>query len=134
MPSTLDNLFGLHARSLMLRTQRTELLASNLANVDTPNYKARDMDFKAALQDAHANLDIHTHTARTNARHLSLQMGERTLSPIKYRVPQQAALDGNTVENDREQARFAENAIRYQASLRFINDQAKGLIRALKGE
>ncbi len=132
MPTTLDNLFGIHARSLLLRAQRTELLASNLANVDTPNYKARDMDFKAALQSAHGNLDIHT--ARTNARHLSLRTGQHPYAPVKYRVPQQASLDGNTVENDREQARFAENAVRYQASLRFINDQTKSLIRALKGE
>ena len=132
MPTTLDNLFGIHARSLLLRAQRTELLASNLANVDTPNYKARDMDFRTALQDARSMMRVRA--GRTHTHHIQTGATDTPQVPVKYRVPHQPSLDGNTVENDMEQSRFAENAIRYQASLRFINDQAKGLIRALKGE
>ncbi|HGG58816.1 MAG TPA: flagellar basal body rod protein FlgB [Gammaproteobacteria bacterium] len=132
MPTSLDDLFGLHARSLMLRAKRTELLASNLANVDTPNYKARDLDFTGILRDAEKH--IHIKTASTHRRHLPLNAASTNSAPVKYRVPHQSSLDGNTVENDVEQGRFAENAVRYQASLKFLGDQANGLIRALKGE
>ncbi len=132
MPTSLDDLFGLHARALRLRAKRTELLASNLANVDTPNYKARDLDFKGILKDAQKH--IHVKTVRTDPRHIPLNAATMNNAPVKYRVPHQPSLDGNTVENDMEQGRFAENALRYQASLKFIGDQTRSLIRAFKGE
>lgn len=137
----IDDFLAVHANSLHLRAQRTRLLASNIANAETPNYKAKDLAFAEVLRDvggpgAGANsrrtgsgLALHT----TDARHVR-NPGTSGTASIMFREPTAASLDGNTVDKDQEQARFAENTIRYQASLEFINSRVSGLIRALKGE
>jgi flagellar basal-body rod protein FlgB len=109
-----DNLFGIHAAALQLRGQRMNMLASNIANAATPNYKARDLDFAKALE-------------------LS-QNGQSSDSAIAFRIPVQSSLDGNTVELATEQTAFAENALGYRSSLSFLQGRISTLTRALKGE
>ncbi len=104
-----------------------EVLAANLANADTPRYKARDMEFSAVLDGvAPAKLKI------TNARHIDAAPAAGA-DALKYRIPHQPALDGNTVETDLELARYAENAVGYQASLMFANNRISTLRTALAG-
>jgi len=131
MPINFDSALGVHARALMVRSRRNELLASNIANADTPGYKARDIDFRAILDSAGNPAGLRT----THQNHLSLS-GESGIAgaELLYRVPNQPSLDGNTVDPDLEKAAFAENALRYNASLTFLDRKFKGLIMALKGE
>lgn len=129
MPSSIDRLFGVHAQALQLRAQRGELLASNLANADTPDYKARDLDFGKALETAQADSALRA----THANHITRHADGGSASTL-YRVPSQAALDGNTVDTQIEQQKFAENALRYQTTLRFLNGKISGLMKAIKGE
>jgi flagellar basal-body rod protein FlgB len=129
MPTIIDRAFGVHAEALQLRARRGELLASNLANADTPNYKARDLDFRAALSKAQAATTL----ATTNAGHIGTQDGGSSVQAL-YRVPGQPSLDGNTVDTQIEQSKFAENAVRYRTSLSFLNSKIKGLMTAIKGE
>ena len=132
MPN-IDDAFGIHDQALVLRARRAELLAGNLANADTPGYKARDVDFKAALEKASAG-PAASRLQTTNARHLTgNQTGIGGLN-LLYRVPLQPSLDGNTVDTQAEQAAFMENAVRYQASLRFLNSRIQGLMRVLREE
>lgn len=136
----LDNFLATHATSLQLRARRTQVLASNIANADTPNYKARDLAFAEVLRDAGGPATRrsratgrHAALQTTNSRHIS-NKATATTARLMYRQPQEASLDGNTVDKDLEQARFAENTIRYQASLEFINSRVKGLMRSLRSE
>jgi flagellar basal-body rod protein FlgB len=130
MSLSFDKALGIHADALQLRSRRLELLASNLANADTPNYKARDIDFRAALSQAQGG-DVGL--MRTHASHLPMQGGGVGGEPL-YRIPNQPSLDGNTVDAQLEQAAFSENAVQYQASLDFLNSRFRGLRTALKGE
>ncbi|MBD8677833.1 flagellar basal body rod protein FlgB [Sphingomonas sp. CFBP 13720] len=113
-----NSLFGVHGAALQVRGQRMGLLASNIANVSTPGFKARDIDFDAALAgverggDADATIAGHT----------------------LYRRPLQPSMDGNTVELTTEQTAFAENAVAYQTTLAFLNGRISTITRALKGE
>ncbi len=135
MPVNLDTYLGVHATALKLRSQRTEVLASNLANADTPNYKARDIDFKSALAVASGEKPSGVHLSTTSARHIGAQDANGT-SPaeLKYRVPLAPALDGNTVDAQLEQSAFAENSVRYQATLTFLNQKFRGLLTAITGQ
>ncbi len=109
-----DRLFGIHATALKLRSQRMGVLASNIANAATPGYKARDLDFGAALA--------------------AVDTGQPAEAALRYRVPTQASLDGNTVELATEQTAFAENALAYRSTLTFLQGRVASLTRALKGE
>jgi flagellar basal-body rod protein FlgB len=129
MPTIIDRAFGVHADALQLRARRGELLASNLANADTPNYKARDLDFRAALSKAQAATTL----ATTSAGHIGTQEVGSSVQ-TQYRVPGQPSLDGNTVDTQIEQSKFAENAVRYRTSLSFLNSKIKGLMTAIKGD
>ena len=136
MPISFDSALGIHQQALSLRTTRTEMLASNIANADTPGYKARDIDFKSALQasvDKHPQFQSTDFLRTTNPRHIPLDVSETNFETL-YRVPNQSALDGNTVDEQLEKSAFAENALRYQASLEFLSGKFKGMIAALKGE
>jgi flagellar basal-body rod protein FlgB len=108
------------------------VLAANLANADTPNYKARDLDFAGVLdaQGGTAPLTL----AATRGMHIAAGTEFAGGAELKYRVPFQPALDGNTVEGPVEQAAFAENAVRYQASLMFINRRIESLMTAITGQ
>ena len=131
MPVSLDSVFGIHAQALQLRAQRGELLASNLANADTPDYKAQDLDFRSALNAAQGQQSVTLRT--THAGHVGGISGTDSARHM-YRVPQQSSLDGNTVNTQVEQTKFSENAVRYKASLQFINGKISGLMTAIKGE
>ncbi len=131
MAINFDNALGLHPHALMLREKRSEVLASNLANADTPDYKARDMDFRAVLDKSVALQN--TQVERTRTGHLAAQQ-QLLGASLLYRNPQQASLDGNTVEAHIEQAKYSENSVQYQASLRFINGKFSGLMTAIRGE
>lgn len=126
----LDNAFGIHEEALRLRARRSEVLASNLANADTPGYKARDFDFKAMLRK---EVEAPVRLAATHSGHINADRGVVAPSQMAYRVPQQASLDGNTVEPEREQVEFSANAMRYQATLSFLDSRIKGLKLAIKG-
>jgi len=129
---TIDKLFGVHPQALVLRSQRSSILAANIANVDTPNYKARDIDFKEVIGGQIQTPSIEM--KRSNDQHMALPSNITTTAALKYRNPQQASLDGNTVESDVEQSEFADNAIRYQASLMFLSGKARSMKKALTGE
>jgi flagellar basal-body rod protein FlgB len=126
-----ENIFGIHEQALLLHGQRIGVLATNLANADTPNYKARDIDFSAVLAntDDSANLPMRI----TQAAHITMNDAELPSGELKYRNPYQASLDGNTVEMPVEQAAFSENNVRYQASLTFINLKIAELQLAITG-
>ncbi len=113
-----DSLLGIHGKALELRSQRMGLLASNIANAATPGYKARDINFAAALKS--------TLSGKTADAAIS--------SATAYRVPTMPSLDGNTVELSTEQTAFAENAVAYSATLTFVRGRIETLSRALKGE
>lgn len=133
MPINLDNAFGVHAQALQLRARRMEVLASNIANVDTPNYKARDLDFQSMLRDA-SQVQGELRPAATQAGHIGVRSAPEPEAAVLYRTPPHASLDGNTVDMQAEKAAFARNAVEYQASLMFLNRRVDSLLRALKGE
>lgn len=116
-----DALFGIHGNALALRAQRMSMLASNIANAATPGFKARDIDFTKALDQA---------TASTGAG----SVDKAADANVEYRVPIQASADGNTVELATEQTQFAENAVAYKATLSFLQDRVSTVMQALKGE
>jgi len=130
MKISFTNSFSVHPQAMLLRAKRTEVLASNLANADTPNYKARDFNVDSLLREAEAP---QVRLRLTHVSHLS-PTSDPLSEQLLYRVPHQASLDGNTVEEHIEQAKFAENALRYQASLRFLNGKISDLMLALRGE
>lgn len=130
MAINFDTALGLHPLALKFREQRTDILAGNLANADTPNFKAQDLDFKTILQGVK---DSGTPMAVTQQGH-QLPPSQPFGPELKYRTPFQPSLDGNTVETEREQLRFAENALQYQTSLQFLSNEFAGLRSAIKGE
>ncbi|MEL7537878.1 MAG: flagellar basal body rod protein FlgB [Pseudomonadota bacterium] len=127
-----DDFFGFHAAALRVRSTRNELLARNLAHADTPGYQARDIDFREALADANASASARL--MRTHSEHLPANGESPTGTTVKYRVPMQPSVDGNTVEADIEQAEFAENIVQYRASLHFINGKIRTMRHAISGE
>lgn len=129
MPIKLDNEFALHGRALGVASQRLGLLADNVAHADTPGYKARDVDFKAAMQDAGKNAPT---MQVTHDKHIGLP-GNATRAEVMYRVPRQPSMDGNTVDAQQETSAVAETAVRYQATLTFLNAKIRGLRLAITG-
>lgn len=126
----LDQFFGVHGQALRLRSERMGLLASNIANAATPNYKARDLDFAAALS-GETGLGL----ARTQPGHMAQAGNGPAEGPaVRYRQPLQPSLDGNTVELATEQIQFAETALRYRSTIGLLNSRIQGLTSALKGE
>ena len=132
MPISFQNAFGIHERALVLKAQRSEVLASNLANADTPHYKARDIDFKSVLNQAQQPQRT-VQLEATHAQHIRTDTS-KTPAPLLYRVPEHASLDGNTVDSKVEQAEFAENTVQYQASLTVLGARIRGLRGAIRGE
>lgn len=131
MSISFDSALGIHEKALAVRSRRTEMLASNIANADTPGYKAKDVDFKSAL----ANIEAQSGNSltRTNPKHIQISSAGNN-ADILYRVPNQSSLDGNTVDEQIEKSAFADNALHYEASITFLDRKFKGMIAALKGE
>ncbi len=138
MIGKLEDTLQFHQQALELRAFRQQLLASNIANADTPGYKARDIDFANALKAAIGGESQGVGPTQTAPRHLGGNPGGGSSGLISerqalYRTPTQPSIDGNTVEMDNERAQFADNAVRMEASLTFLNGQIKTMLAAIQG-
>ncbi len=135
MPS-LDKAFGIHEQAMNIYARRTELLAGNLANADTPGYKARDLDFKALLSDYATREAGGTGSSMqaTHANHFGGMGADGMGGDPLYRSPMQPSIDGNTVDSQVEKAAFMENSVRYQATMNFIDGRMRSLRKALRGD
>jgi flagellar basal-body rod protein FlgB len=120
--------FGIHERALGVRSQRMEVLARNIANADTPNYKAQDVDFKAMLKEAKTE-----YLTATNEKHYA-GLQEAPDNGMRFRTPFNSSFDGNTVEMNVEQAQYGKAASDYQATLQFLESRIGGLRKAMRGE
>lgn len=138
----IDKLSGYldhHQEALSLRHERQKVLANNIANADTPNYKARDFDFSAeldrAMESGGSGREGGLSLTTTSARHIPAQAsGGSGVQDLLYRVPEQPSLDGNTVDMDRERAAFADNAARYQANTTILTSKIQGIKGAMQPE
>ncbi|MEO1079329.1 MAG: flagellar basal body rod protein FlgB [Pseudomonadota bacterium] len=131
---SIDSALGVSPQVLALRAQRTEILSANIANTDTPGYKARDIDFAQAMREAAGE---QSGLRRTHERHLGAGAAGAAGAAgdaLKYRIPSQPSMDGNTVESRREHAEFMDNAVRYQASVNFLDSRIRGLRTAIRGQ
>ena len=132
MTSNLD----FHSKALVLRAERQRVIASNIANADTPGYHARELNFKDAMSQATGGESATQGSA--HPRHIALSGGGAGhmsgLSTLEYTAQSQPNLDGNSVDLDRERASFADNSVRYEATLRFINGSAKTILSAIQGQ
>ncbi len=129
----ITNSLDKQGRTLELLARRQQVLAANIANADTPGYQARDIDFASALAQARSGSGDAGTTTVTRAGHMASASTAAGAS-LKWRTPDQASLDGNTVDLDRERANFADNALRYEATLRFINGHVKTMLSAITGQ
>tara|TARA_R110002050_G_scaffold9504_1_gene32932 strand:+ start:73636 stop:74034 length:399 start_codon:yes stop_codon:yes gene_type:complete len=132
MSINFDTALGIHADALRVRSQRAELLASNMANADTPNYKARDIDFQSAMKMAASGQSSGMETTHSN--HIKVSNNQMSSPAMQYRATVQDSLDGNTVDEQIEQAQFMQNSVQYQASLNFLGAKFSGLLSAIRGE
>ena len=132
MSISIDKAFSVHDDALMLRSRRTSIIASNIANADTPNYKAKDMDFGLMMKKAETG-DHQFAMKTTNSHHLNHHKPLQT-STIMYRNTLNPSLDGNTVDMHVEQAKFSENAVKYQSSFTFLNGKINSLMLAIRGQ
>ena len=145
MFANLTNALDFHSKALVVRADRQRVIASNIANADTPGYAGRDINFKEAMSAALGGNSLSlspsaptggTSTGATNARHIPLQSSTGSLGGPKldYTTQTQPSMDGNSVDLDRERANFVDNSVRYEATLRFINGQSKTLLSAIQGQ
>jgi len=126
-----ESILGIHAQAVRVRGERAKILAQNMANADTPGYKARDIKF----QDMISRASFQGETLRTtDSRHIASPANVMSGASLLYRIPQQSSLDGNTVDMQTERAEFMRNAMMYQISLQFLNGRIKGLMTAIRGE
>ncbi|MDO8653698.1 MAG: flagellar basal body rod protein FlgB [Undibacterium sp.] len=134
MVGKIDDFMRFHEAALSIRGQRQQLLASNIANADTPNYKARDIDFSAAMNHALSlkGGQVSADLAKTSATHLDVQGAQNGVSPL-YRTISQGSVDGNTVDMDVERNQFTDNSLRYEASLTLLNMQIRNMLAAIQG-
>ncbi|MDP9902273.1 flagellar basal body rod protein FlgB [Variovorax ginsengisoli] len=134
MMDKLDNALRFNREALNLRAQRQEVLSANIANADTPNYKARDFDFASKLTEvvsrgrAADSLGMTT----TSSRHIAAQAPSSSEQDLMYRIPAQSSIDGNTVEMDTERVNFADNALRYESNLTVMSAKIKTLMSAVQ--
>jgi len=133
MSISFESALGIHESALRVRGQRAGVLANNLANVDTPNYKARDLDFKQILNQKVGESN-QFNMQSTNERHISLGGAFGEDADLLYRTPQQPSIDGNTVEDQIEHAEYMKNALAFQASFQFLNSKFQGLKSAIRGD
>ena len=136
MPITIDSALGIHPQALTLRSQRAEVLAANLANADTPNYKARDIDFKSVLSSAQNTSSAAGGAlpmSASNSAHIQ-PLATQSQAELLYRNPRQPSVDGNTVDSQVEYTEFARNALQYQSSLTFLSGRIKTLLTAIRGD
>lgn len=132
MKSTLDSYFAINAMALQAKNKRLELISENIANVSTPGYKARDLDFNAFMKEAVGRASA---PEATNVKHVgAIGTSARFDNAITYHVPLSPSLDNNTVEIGVEQAKFGKAAADYQAAMGFLENRISGIRKALRGE
>lgn len=130
-----DKALGVHPTMMALRSRRAGVLAANLANADTPNYKARDLDFSSALGAMNHGISKNVrHVSTTRKGHMGVGPSDALGAELLYRRPIQVSMDQNTVEIDVERAKFMDNSMRFQASLRFLDGKFSALRTAFRGE
>ena len=137
MINRLTESLDFNAQALMLRAERQRLIASNIANADTPGYVARDLNFAQALKQATGSAGSGAGPvapAASHAAHLGAGPAARSEANLVYATPSQTNLDRNTVDMDRERANFADNSVRYEATLRFINGNVRTVLSAITGQ
>jgi len=135
MINRLTDSLDFQAQALTLRSERQRIIAGNIANVDTPNYVAREMDFASALREATgatAGANTMSGAGVTSAAHIPLTLQSAGALALKYSAPAQTNLDSNTVDMDRERASFVDNSVKYEATLRFINTNVRQMLDAMK--
>jgi len=133
MSISFDSALGIHESALRLRGQRAGILANNLANIDTPNFKARDLDFKQLLSQQTSGGNSFA-AQMTNERHMSTETVFGEDASLLYRTPQQPSIDGNTVEDQIEHAEYMKNSLAFQASFQFLNSKFQSLKTAIRGD
>jgi flagellar basal-body rod protein FlgB len=134
MLNRLTDTLDFHGQALALRSERQRLIASNIANADTPGYIARDINFSQALQEATAGLNQAGAMRTSQAGHLAGNSAAATEATLVYATPSQTNLDRNTVDMDRERANFTDNSVKYEATLRFINGNVRTMLSAITGQ
>jgi flagellar basal-body rod protein FlgB len=134
MIQRLTDSLNFQAEALVLRSERQRLIASNIANADTPGYVAKDMDFATALRQATGSAATAGQMTATSAGHIQPAAGARAEPGLRYATAAQTNLDRNTVDMDRERASFADNSVKYEATLRFINGSVRTMLDAIKGQ
>ena len=135
MLNQLTDSIDFHGQALSLRSERQRLIASNIANADTPGYVARDMNFTQALREATGQMQAAPSLTASRPGHIApAATGARAASNLEYSTPSQTNLDSNTVDMDRERANFADNSVHYEATLRFINSSVRTMLDAIKGQ
>ncbi|MFP6848827.1 MAG: flagellar basal body rod protein FlgB [Pseudomonas sp.] len=135
MSISFDRALGIHEQALGFRTQRAEVLANNIANADTPYYKARDIEFASVLAEQSAKGQRgQVSLNRTNSQHIPADGAVVADASLAYRTPFQPSIDQNTVDLQIEQSNYAENAVQFQASFTLLNSKFKSLVSALRGE
>ena len=134
MINRLTDTLNFQTEALVLRSERQRLIASNIANADTPGYVARDMDFASALRQATGEMASTGQMKTSASGHLQMPAGLRADATLRYATPSQTNLDRNTVDMDRERASFADNSVKYEATLRFINGNVRTMLDAIKGQ
>lgn len=136
MAITFDKALGIHESAFKFRAARAEVLSNNLANVDTPNFKARDLDFNSQLQGAmqKQNQSQRFSMDSTHDKHIGFSSDMMNVDDLLYRSPSQPSIDGNTVEEQVEHAEFMKNSLQFQASFTILSGKFKGLQRAIKGD
>ena len=130
----LTDTLNFQAEALQLRSERQRLIASNIANADTPGYVAKEMDFATALRQATGQVPTAGQMTVSTAGHLQPLAGARGEPGLRYATASQTNLDRNTVDMDRERASFADNSVKYEATLRFINGSVRTMLEAIKGQ
>jgi len=133
MAINFDKALGLHEEALQLRSKRAEILANNIANAETPNFPARDVDFHATLA-GEMSVNTPLTLSKTDAGHQTGLINPDFAAELMYRTPMQPAVDGNTVDIQEEMARYTENSLGFQTSFDLLNRKFKGLVTAIKGE
>lgn len=134
MTISFSNALGVHEQALLLRDERSQILATNIANSDTPGYKARDIDFATVLKQRMGMQWGEMTISTSNPRHIGRPAGAMNEGELLYRTPLQPSIDGNTVDEQIENASFARNALEHQASFQFLNGKFAGMMKALRGE
>lgn len=132
MAINFDSVFGIHEKALEVRSRRSEVIANNIANADTPGFQAKDVDFKSILEGA--TTEQLPMTASNSSHVQSDAVPIEGMGGLMYRISKQPSLDGNTVDSQVENAEYAKNALQFQATTTFLNNKIRGIIAAIKGE